>query len=693
MTEVKIKVRVNGTEHEVTKGLTVLQACETAGVEVPCFCYHPKLSIAGNCRMCLVEVKGGPPKPVASCAMPAGDGMEIQTNTDMVKKARKGALEFLLINHPLDCPICDQGGECDLQDLTMAYGPSTSRFEENKRAVHDKYFGPLVKTMMTRCIHCTRCVRFASEIAGVGEIGAFGRGEHMEISTYLEGAITSELSGNLIDICPVGALTAKPYAFEGRAWEFQHTSTIDVMDAVGSHIRVDTRGEKIMRIVPRAHDDINEEWISDKTRFACDGLSLQRLDRPYIRTEKTHRPASWAEAFEAAQAKIKTVKPEEIAAIAGDLADVETLFVLKTLMAQLGSSHVDCRRAPEFLPVEARGDYLFNTTIRGIEKADALLLVGTNPRHEATTLNARIRKAYLAGTLRYIGFVGCASPDLTYPYSHMGTDLSGIKTAHGKDFFEVFKKAERPMIIIGQSVLRDTNAAALLGHLRSLAKEAGCLKDDWNGYNILHEEAARVGALDVGFYPKNPHKESVIKMLEEGKIKVLYNYGVDDLPDTLLKNVFVIYQGHHGDRGARQAHVIFPGAAYTEKTATYTNTEGRMQRTLPALFPLGLAKEDWDVVVHFAKHLDITLPYETLEDIRSALSTVHEAYQQEGTVHASPLSPIKKTTGEALAFEQIPPVAPYYMSNVIARHSPTMAACVREKEIVPTQKRRTGTNA
>jgi NADH-quinone oxidoreductase subunit G len=496
------KLTIDGREVEVEQGLTVLQACESAGIEIPRFCYHERLSIAGNCRMCLVAMKGAP-KPVASCAMPAAEGMVIYTNTPEVHKMRKGVMEFLLINHPLDCPICDQGGECDLQDEAMAYGFDRGRFAENKRAVPDKYMGPLIKTVMTRCIHCTRCIRFAAEVAGVPELGATSRGEHMEVGSYLEKALTSELSGNLIDLCPVGALTSKPYAFAARSWELAKTESVDVMDAVGSNVRIDTRGNEVMRVLPRINEDINEEWISDKTRFACDGLRRQRLDRPYVREAGKLKPVTWREAFAAIAHGVEGIKGSQMAAIAGDLVDCESMIALKDLMTALGSPNIDCRQDGAALEASPRVSYLFNTTIVGIESADACLLVGTNPRTEAPIINARLRKRYRMGGFQ-VGMIGPAA-DLTYKYQHLGDDPRLLERIAAGDhpFADVLKNAQNPMLIVGMGALVRDDGAAVLEAVCQITEKLGLVdaKTGWNGFNVLHTAAARVGGMDLGFLP------------------------------------------------------------------------------------------------------------------------------------------------------------------------------------------------
>jgi len=663
------KLTIDGKEIEVPAGSSVIQACEAAGVEIPRFCYHERLNIAGNCRMCLVEVSPGPPKPQASCALPVAENMVVKTNTPMVKKAREGVMEFLLINHPLDCPICDQGGECDLQDQAMAYGAGKSRFQENKRAVQDKYMGPLIKTQMTRCIHCTRCIRFSSEIAGVPELGATGRGEHMEVGTYIEKAITSELSGNLVDICPVGALTSKPYAFVARPWELKKTESIDVMDAVGSAIRVDARQGTVLRVLPRLNEDINEEWISDKTRHACDGLRTQRLDRPYIRKDGKLQEASWPEALAVVAEKVKATAPAKIAAIAGDLACQESMFALKELMTSLGSPHLDCRQDGAKLDASDRASYLFKTGIAAIEDADVLLLVGTNPRHEASIINARIRKTYLKGKLK-IYAIG-EPVDLTYKVEWLGNNpalLSDI--ASGKHpLAQTLKSAEKPMLILGQGVLTRQDGAEIAKVARAIADTYGFVKEGWNGYNVLHTAAARVGALDMGFVPQSGGKDvhGILEAARKWDIEVVYLLGADEIDTTQLGNAFVVYQGHHGDKGAHRADVILPGAAYTEKNATYTNTEGSVQHTTQAVFPPGEAKEDWKILRALSEVVGKKLSYDTLEQLRTKMPVTKPAVWESGKGDAN-----AKIAAQPFKL----PVANFYMTDPISRASKTMAECV-----------------
>jgi NADH-quinone oxidoreductase subunit G len=677
------KVIVDGNELEVENGTTLIQACEMAGAEIPRFCYHERLSIAGNCRMCLVEVKGAP-KPQASCAMsvndlrpgPNGEPPEIRTNSPLVKKAREGVMEFLLINHPLDCPICDQGGECDLQDQAMAYGIDKNRFDENKRAVEDKYIGPLVKTTMTRCIQCTRCVRYTTEVAGVEELGAIGRGEDMEITTYLEKALSSEMQGNVIDLCPVGALTSAPYEFKARPWELRKTETIDAMDAVGCAIRVDARGREVMRVLPRLNEEINEEWISDKTRFIWDGLRSQRLDKPYIRENGKLRAASWDEAFALIADKLKSAGPDKTAALVGDLNGAEEVFALKTLMEKLEVRNLDCREAGNPLgEAGGRAGYIFNSTIAGIEQADAIMLIGTNPRLEAPVLNSRIRKRYLAGNV-HIGVIG-ERADLTYPYTYLGEgpaaleELSRHKAA----------KAERPMFIIGQGALSRPDGKAVLATAMKAAQNIGVIKDGWNGFNVLHTAAGRVGALDVCALPTLPGGKdtaAILKGAKAGDIEVVYLLGVDEMDMGNLGDAFVIYQGSHGDAGAHRADVILPGAAYTEKSVTYVNTEGRPQMTRRANFPPGDAREDWAIIRALAGKLDVTLGFDNLDHLRAAMYKAAPHLAALDTLEAADtaqLGDIADAKGKMTSRAFVSPVEDFYMTNPIARASKIMAEC------------------
>ncbi|WP_158045691.1 NADH-quinone oxidoreductase subunit NuoG [Skermanella pratensis] len=684
------KLTIDGIEVEVEPGTSVLQACEQIGIEIPRFCYHERLSVPANCRMCLVEMEKAP-KPVASCAMPCGEGMVIKTNTELVHKARKGVMEFLLINHPLDCPICDQGGECDLQDQAMGYGFDRSRFQENKRAVKDKYLGPLIKTIMTRCIHCTRCIRFADEIAGVPELGATGRGEHMEVGTYIEQAISSELSGNLIDVCPVGALTSKPYAFTTRPWELRKTETIDVMDAVGSNTRVDTRGPEVMRLTPRLNEDVNEEWLADKSRFHYDGLKRQRLDRPYVRRDGKLQPATWAEAFAAVAERVKGVPGERIAALAGDLCDAESMIALKDLVEALGSANMDCRQDGAAFDTSARAGYLFNTTIAGIEKADAILLIGTYPRWEGPMVNARIRKRYLMGGLK-VGVVG-EQRDLTYPYAYLGAGPQTLQEiAEGRhEFCEVLKNAKRPMLILGTGALRRADGPAIQALARQVAEANNMIQDGWNGFNVLHTAAARVGGLEMGFLPGQGGKGTadILEAATAGQIDVVYLLGADEIDTARLGNAFVIYQGHHGDRGAHRADVILPGAAYTEKNGLYVNTEGRVQMARMAVFPLGEAREDWKILRALGDQLGVRLPYDSLAQVRKRLAETSPTFRTIEGMAVAEWGPF----GQPGPVDAAPfrcPIENYYMTDPISRASATMAKCT--ETFVLAGNERTGTH-
>ena len=659
------KMKIDGIEIEVPAGITVIQACELAGVEIPRFCYHERLSIAGNCRMCLVEQEKAP-KPIASCAMPVAEGMVIKTDTPLVKKARNGVMEFLLINHPLDCPICDQGGECDLQDQAMAYGFDRTRYHENKRAVPDKDLGPIVKTSMNRCIQCTRCVRFATEVAGVEELGATGRGEGMEITTYVQKTLTSELSGNIVDLCPVGALTSKPYAFNARSWELRKTESVDVMDALGSNIRIDTRGAEVMRVLPRVNDDVNEEWISDKTRHAADGLKRQRLDQPYVRRDGKLKPASWGEAFAALAERVGKTKGSAIAAIAGDQCDAESMVALKDLMAALGARGVECRQDGTQLQAGSRGGYIFNAGIAGIDKADLVLLIGTNPRLEAPVLNARIRRRWLTGGLK-VGVIGEVSEDLTYPAEMLGASAKALDNLGA--FGEALKAAKTPMIIVGQGALARPDGAAILAKARALAT----VRDDWNGFCVLHTAAARVGGLDLGLTVEGG-VEAILKGCEDGSIELVYLLAADEIDTARLGKAFVVYQGHHGDAGAHRADVVLPGAAYTEKPGIYVNTEGRVQLAKRASYPPGEAREDWAILRALSGALNKPLPYDTIEQVRARLVAVNPvfagidqqtpgawgAFGQDGALGDAPL----RST-----------IANFYMTCPISRSSRVMAEC------------------
>jgi NADH-quinone oxidoreductase subunit G len=671
------KLTVNDVEVEVEDGSTVLHACEAAGVEIPRFCYHDRLSIAGNCRMCLVDMERAP-KPIASCAMPAGDGMVIRTDTDRVKKAREGVMEFLLINHPLDCPICDQGGECDLQDQAMGYGLDGSRFSENKRAVDNKHMGPLISTVMTRCIHCTRCVRFATEVAGVPELGAIGRGESMEITTYLEKTLASELSANVIDLCPVGALTSRPYAFAARPWELNKVETIDVMDALGSNIRVDARGAQVMRVLPRLNEDINEEWISDKTRYAIDGLRRQRLDKPYARGRDGRlHPVSWDEALKSLAIALRKAKPNAIGAIAGNQADAESLYALKSLMTRLGSPNLDCRQDGAKIGGNRAG-YLFNSTIAGIDDADALLIIGSNPRIEAAVLNARIRRNWLSSRMP-VAVVG-PKVDLTYDADFLGQDPAILDAlADGSHKFAAkLKKAKRPMIIIGMGALARADGAAMLGKARQIAESYGVVTKQWNGFNVLHNAAARVGGLDLGFVPARGGMDiaAMGKAAKAGKLDLLWLLGADEIDFEPFASSFVVYQGHHGDAGAHHADLVLPGAAYTEKDGIYVNTEGRVQYATRAAFPPGDAREDWTIIRAVSGAVGKSIGFDTLAELREALCADHPHFAD-----ADEIAPAKWASFGGRAKLSAEPVGQafdnFYMTCAISRASETMAECVR----------------
>ncbi|WP_375422208.1 NADH-quinone oxidoreductase subunit NuoG [uncultured Sphingomonas sp.] len=649
------KVKVDGIEIEVPQGATVLQACELAGKEIPRFCYHERLSIAGNCRMCLVEVKPGPPKPQASCALPAADNQEIFTTTPMVKNAREGIMEFLLINHPLDCPICDQGGECDLQDQSIAYGRGHSRYTENKRAVTEKYMGPIVKTIMTRCIQCTRCVRFAEEVAGVEEIGAIYRGEDMQITSYLEEAVTSELSGNVVDLCPVGALTSKPYAFEARPWELRKTLTIDVMDAVGTNIRLDARGRQVLRCVPRINDDVNEEWATDKTRHAVDGLVRRRLDKPYVRRDGKLVEATWDEAF----AAIAAVNAgSSVAAVAGDLVDCETMFAAKALLARLGSSRLEGRQTGMDYDTSSLGAVNFNTTIAGAERADAILLVGTNLRWEAPLVNTRIRKAIKRGAKVFA--IG-PETDLTYRAEWLGNDLSLLGNLP-EAVTELFGKAERPMVIVGGAAMKGGHGAAL-----ALAKSLNLVRDDWNGFNVVHMAASRMGGLMLGYAQKGG-------IADVADAKLTFFLGADEVDFTRFGGCKV-YVGHHGDKGAQAADIVLPGATYAEKSGTWVNLEGRVQRGERAVFPPGDAREDWTIFRALSETLGHTLPFDTLADLRTAMAVDTPALGTLGLVRFDWNPPVLDAAGSG---EVAYPIKDFYLTNAVCRASPTMQRCSAE---------------
>jgi NADH-quinone oxidoreductase subunit G len=678
------KLKVDGKEIEVPDHFTLLQACEEAGAEVPRFCFHERLSVAGNCRMCLIEVKGGPPKPAASCAMgvrdvrggPNGELPEVFTNTPMVKKAREGVMEFLLINHPLDCPICDQGGECDLQDQAMAFGIDASRYSENKRAVEDKYIGPLVSTVMNRCIHCTRCVRFTTEVAGITELGLTGRGEDAEITTYLEQAMTSELQGNVVDLCPVGALTSKPFAFTARPWELNKTETIDVMDAVGSAIRVDTRGREVMRVMPRVNEEVNEEWISDKTRFIWDGLKTQRLDKPYVRKDGKLLPATWADAFAAIKSAVSATSGAKIGAIAGDLASVEEIYALGELMKALGSENVDCRQDGAFAdPSLGRASYLFNPTIAGIEKADAFLLIGSNPRFEAAVLNARIRKRWRQGGVA----VGVIGEDGEFRYGHeylgAGAETLGAVADGSNGFAAKLKAAKNPMIIVGQGALSRADGAAVLAMAAKIAVDCGAVSDDWNGFAVLQTAASRVGALDLGFVPGKGGSDAQAQL---SAMDVLFLLGADELDFSKKNAKLTVYIGSHGDAGAMSADVILPGAAYTEKSGIWVNLEGRVQMGNRASFAPGDAREDWAIIRALSEVLGKKLPFDSLAALRAKLYAAYPLFAEIDAIKSGSAAEIDAVAKKSGAIDRsgfASAVKDFYLTNPIARASAVMAEC------------------
>ena len=668
------KININGKEIEFEKGMTVLQACELADVEIPRFCYHEKLSIAGNCRMCLVEMERSP-KPIASCAMPAAEGMNIKTNTEFVKKARKGVMEFLLANHPLDCPVCDQGGECDLQDQSLFYGFDKSRFSENKRTVKDKYMGPLIKTQMTRCIHCTRCVRFAEEVAGVPEIGVIGRGENMEITTYLEQSMTSELSANVIDLCPVGALTSKPYAFEARPWELKKTESIDVMDAVGSNIRVDTYGWEVKRILPRLNNEINEEWISDKTRYACDGLLKQRLDVPYIKKNNKLIKSTWDDAIELISNKIRSVKSEQIAGHVGDMASIETIFSFKSFLKKIGSNNFDFREKKFYIDPTDKTNYIFNSSIQSIEESDLILLIGTNPRHEATIVNARIRKTFVKNKtpIYSIGNPG----DLTYDYTILGDDINDIKNIFDEKS-EINKKlnnAKKPIFIIGESVLELENSKYILEKTKNFLIENNFINETWNALNILVQNAATVGAIDLGFYKIDKNNNFIFfDKLKNKEFKLLYLVGSDNL-EIKKSDEFIIYQGSHGDKNASIADVILPSAAYTEQDGLFENLEGRIQECRKASYPTNDALEDWKIFNLINYSLHSSNLFLNISSIRKLALQEIPNFLDIGILPKKRNVVKTNTTMEVVKEKINIKNIDYYYSNSIARASKTMSDC------------------
>ena len=668
------KITINGQEIEFEKGMTVLQACELADVEIPRFCYHEKLSIAGNCRMCLVEMEKSP-KPIASCAMPAAEGMNIKTNTSLVEKARKGVMEFLLANHPLDCPVCDQGGECDLQDQSLYYGVDKSRFVENKRDVKEKYMGPLIKTQMTRCIHCTRCVRFATEVAGIPEIGAIGRGENMEITTYLEKSMESELSANVIDLCPVGALTSKPYAFEARPWELKKTESIDVMDAVGSNIRVDTYNWEVKRILPRLNNEINEEWISDKTRYSCDGLLKQRLDVPYIKKENKLQKSTWDEAINLIIQKIQSIQPDEIAGHIGDMVNMENALAFKKLFRILKSNNLEFREKKFYLNPAEKINYIFNSSITGIEESDLILLIGTNPRHEATILNARIRKTF---TQKNTPIFSIGNPgDLTYDYEIIGNKTDDIKKIINEEseFSKKLLSAKKPIIIIGESALELQSGKYVFEELKSFLIKNNLINKDWNALNILIQNASTVGLLDLKILPnQNKNDFSFFDNLIKKKFKFLYLLGSDNL-DFKKDNEFIVYQGSHGDRGAEIADIVLPSATYTEQNGLYENLEGRVQECKKASYPIGEALEDWKIFNLIIKKIGIKDDLTNHEKLRKEILNIIPNFSHINELPK--LSEIKNSIVETnfLSEEIFVKELDYYYTNSISRSSKTMNDC------------------
>jgi len=673
-----LKLKVNDIEVEVEEGLTVLQACEKAGVEIPRFCYHEKLSIAGNCRMCLVEMEKSP-KPIASCAMPAADGMVIKTNTPKIEKSRKGVMEFLLANHPLDCPVCDQGGECDLQDQSMFYGIDKSRFKENKRAVPDKNMGPLIKTQMTRCIHCTRCIRFATEIAGVPELGAIGRGEDMQITTYLEKSMQSELSGNVIDLCPVGALTSKPYVFEARPWELKKTETIDVMDAVGSNIRVDTYDWEVKRVLPIINEDINEEWISDKTRYACDGLLNQRLDIPYIKYNNKFEKASWDEVYKIIKSKIENTKKDKICGFVGDLTNMEASFIFKEFFDRtIDTNKYESRSSKSFINSSVRENYLFNSTINGIEETDLILLIGANPRFEATILNARIRKAYLNNNTKIFSLNDIG--DLTYPYQSLDGKTQTIKDIieNKNEISKNILESKKPLIILGESFLKSKSANYLFNSLKEFLFKNNKLTNEWNPLNILSTDAATVGSFDLDIIDES---NELIKDLNENKFEIIYLLGQDNL-NFNKKDEFVIYQGSHGDKGAEIADIILPGAAYTEQSGHYTNLEGKIQKAFKASYPPGDAKEDWQIINEIAETMNNRKLFNDKEELESSMFNYLKLKKEKKSILIKNIDQ-NEFENENLKIE----FKNYYFSNVITRASKTMFNCNNSKLDI----KRTGT--
>ncbi len=665
-----LKVKVNDIDLEVEEGLTVLQACEKAGAEIPRFCYHEKLSIAGNCRMCLVEIEKFP-KPVASCAMPVSEGMNIKTNTEKVEKSRKGVMEFLLANHPLDCPVCDQGGECDLQDQSMFYGVDKSRYKENKRAVPEKYMGPLIKTQMTRCIHCTRCIRFATEVAGVPELGAIGRGEDMQITTYLEKSMESELSANVIDLCPVGALTSKPYVFEARPWELKKTETIDVMDAIGSNIRVDTYGWEVKRVLPRINEDINEEWISDKTRYACDGIKNQRIDTPYYKKNNDFKKISWDEANSLIIKKIKETAPDKIAGFTGDLTNMETLYIVKEFFNKtIKSKFLESRNSNLYINTSNRENYIFNATLNGIEESDFILLIGTNPRYEATILNARIRKSYLKNKCEVysVGDIG----DLTYPYKVLSNDTNIIKEIieGNHKISSKIENSDKPLIILGESILNLKSGKFIFESMKKYLSSIKKINDQWNSLNIISKNASSVGSYDLNILSSNNEDNIVLKRVQNNEFEILFLFGQDNL-NLKKKNEFIIYVGSHGDKGAEIADIVLPGATYTEQDGYFTNLEGKIQKAYKASYPPGESKEDWEIINNLSELIKRKKIFKNKDELIDSMFNYLKLKKEKNAEESFEFNFLN----EKIYLDN----SNYYFSNVIARSSKTMADCNNAK--------------
>lgn len=678
-----LKITINGAEIQVPAPSSVLQACEMAGIEIPRFCYHKRLKVAGNCRMCLVEIQKAP-KLVASCSMPISQGMVIYTNTLKVQKAREGVMEFLLINHPLDCPICDQGGECDLQDQAFKYGKNFSRFAENKRSIKDKNMGPLVRTHMTRCIQCTRCIRFSADIAGVEEIGTIGRGENMEVSTYLEKTITSELSGNLIDICPVGALTALPYQFTYRSWELSHTKSIDVHDALGSNIRIDSKGPRVMRILPAQNDEINQEWLSDKARFSYDGLKYQRLQEPYMKVNGKFRQLPWSKAIDAAISHIRLLEPHEMAGVCGNMVDAESIFLFKMIMDRLGCRNIDGEQINSRYDTTARGNYLFNTTVAGIDQADFCLLIGANPRQSAPVLNARIGVNQRQRQL-YVARIG-AKAELNYKVHELGASVSVLQQIlrQEHEICAMLSSAKMPMMIIGDEVLLRQDAADLVSLAHGICAKYNFVKEGWNGFNILHNNASSVAMLDIGFKPSEGGKDykEILQATKDGQIKLLYLLGTDEPDAQSFGKAFVIYQGHHGDKGADRANLILPGAAYSEKDGIYINLEGRAQYARAAVPPPGSARSDSSILLQLASRLDMNFPFDDLLDVRAEMARMFPAIAHMDKIVPNDFKPMPLSLIDALdgqkAEQDLQEIKQnYYMTNIISRFSPTMLNCTK----------------